>query len=223
MMTTVPGLGKRSGRMLKTLVAVISALSTAAFIPAADAAPKALVCDGTFNGGTYFSVQVPAGASCTLTGAKVTHGVHARDAANVLLIDTNVGRNIDIRGTTGMTQIGTPEDPSAARPLRCRIDPIVGNNVMVRRSHDVLICQVHAKDNIMVTRNDGQITVRDSEARTNIMVSHNLPFVGPPLNKHRDPGAIRLLDDTAGQHIFARHDSSRDLIFRNDIPEPINH
>lgn len=211
--------------MLKTLLAATAAaLAVIALAPAAaSAAPKTLVCNGTYTGGTYFSVRVPAGASCTLTDAKVTHGVHARNAANVVLVNTDVVRNINIRGTTGMTEIGTPTNASGPRMLRCNIDPTVGNNVMVRNSHDVLICQVHAKNNIMVTGNDGQITVRDSQAG-NIMVNRNLPWTGPQLNTHPNPGAIRLLSDTAKNHIhvFGNADS-RDLIIRHDSPTPAVH
>jgi hypothetical protein len=209
-------------KVLFAATAAATLTAAALLVPAAaSAAPKALVCDGTVNGGTYFAVVVPAGASCTLIDAKVTHGVRARNAANVRLISTDVARNINIRGTTGLTEIGTPADPFATRALRCNIDPMVGNNLMVRNSHDVLICQVDAKNNIMITGNDGQITVRDSVARGNIMVNRNPAWVGPPLNKHPNPSAIRLLRDTAGHHIHVFHNAqSRDLIFIHVDPAP---
>jgi hypothetical protein len=201
--------------MLKTLAMAGAIAAALAFAPAAHAAPvKVLNCNGTFNGGTYKSVRVHKGADCTLIGATVILGVQAKDAASVQLISTTVGHNINIRGTTGLTKIG---------PANCGIDPTVGNNVMVRESHDVLICQVHAKNNIMVTGNDGQITVRDSRAG-NIMVNHNKAWAGPPINHHPNPGAIRILRDVAKHHIHVfKNDSSRDLILRGDHPTPVVH
>lgn len=174
------------------------------------AAPKALVCEGTVTGGTYFSVRVPAGASCTLIGAKVTHGVRAKDAANVILLDTDVARNVNIRGTTGMTEVGQSG---------CKQDPVVGNNLMIRRSHNVLICQVRAKNQIMVTGNDGMISILDSTAN-NIFVNHNRAFVADnPPSTHRHPEWIRVFRDTARHHIHefgnARHVENRD-----DSPTP---
>lgn len=178
----------------------------------AHSAPKALVCTGDVTGGTYFSVRVPAGESCTLTDAKVTHGVHARQAANVSLIDTDVARNVNIRGTTGLTEI---------KQAGCGQDPVVGNNLTVRNSHDVLICQVHAKNNIRVVHNDGMITVRDSVAGNNIAVNRNLAFVpNDPPTTHVDPDIIRIFRSTAGNHIHVFHNDRR-LRLLNDSPTPV--
>jgi hypothetical protein len=199
--------------VLKPLIAIAALALTAVAAPS-QAAPKTLVCDGSFTGGTYFSVRVPAGADCTLTGAKVTHGVHAKGAANVRLIDTDVARNVNVRGTTGLTEI---------IQAGCKQDPVVGNNVMVRRSHDVLICQVHAKNNIMVTRNDGMISILDSHAGNNIMVNRNLAFVANnPPSGHPHPEWIRVFRNTAGGHIH-EFNNDRVVVNRDDSPTPVIH
>jgi hypothetical protein len=170
-------------------------------------------CDGTYSG-TFRNVTVQAGGSCILSpGAEVIGGVHAMPGAANLIVHTDVGRNIQAQGVTGTVLIG---------PRGCKFDPIVGNNVHVNASHNVLICSVTTKNNILVTDNDGRISVRDSVAGNNIHVDRNRAWVKDGSVGHNRPGAIRLLRDTAGNHIHVFHnDDSRILILKGNSPEPI--
>jgi len=170
-------------------------------------------CNGTYSG-TYRNVTVQQGSSCVLTAdATVVGGVHAKAGAANLYVHTDVGRNIQANGVTGTVFVG---------PEGCKYDPTVGNNVHVMKSHNVLICEVQAHNNIMVTGNDGLITVRDSTAGNNIHVDRNLRCVSDGHVTHRRPGAIRLLRNTADQHIHVFHnDASRRLVLRDNSPAPI--
>jgi len=107
-------------------------------------------------------------------------------------------------------------------PTGCKFDPLVGNNVHVTKSHNVLICFVTTRNNILVTGNDGRVSVRDSVAGNNIHVDRNRAWVKDGPVRHNRPGAIRLLRDTAGNHIHVFHnDDSRVLILKGNSPEPV--
>lgn len=170
-------------------------------------------CDGTYSG-TYRNVTVQAGGTCILTsGATVIGGVHAKSGAANLIVHTAVARNIQAMGVTGTVLIG---------PAGCKFDPLVGNNVHVTKSHNVLLCQVSTKNNILVTDNDGRVSVRDSVAGNNIHVDRNRRWVKDGATGHVRAGAIRLLRNTAGNHIHVFHnDASRVLILKNNSPEPV--
>lgn len=170
-------------------------------------------CDGTYSG-TYRNVTVQAGGTCILTSkATIIGGVHAKSGAANLIVHTAVARNIQAMGVTGTVLIG---------PDGCKFDPLVGNNVHVTKSHNVLLCEVSTKNNILVTDNDGRISVRDSVAGNNIHVDRNRSYVKDGAAGHVRAGAIRLLRNTADNHIHVFHnDASRVLILKNNSPEPV--
>lgn len=209
--------------MNKRLLAALMVIGTMAapinLVPPAQAAVGTtdLVCDNTkatpFTG-TYTSVTVPEGASCYLKNALVTGNFKAlHGARNVFIINTEVQRNINISGAERTVKIGT---------AGCRFDPLVGNNLKVTRSHNVLICFMTVNNNIRVTLNDGRITVRDSVAGQNISVTDNLPYDRQPGDgQNRRIDAIRLLDNVAGRHIVVKRNADRPLILRNNTPVPI--
>jgi hypothetical protein len=201
-------------RKLIISLAMLTGLALSVAPPAQSAPAKNLKdCDGTYSG-TFRNVTVQDGGTCILTaGATVIGGVHAKQGAANLVVHTDVGRNIQANGVTGTVLIGPPG---------CKFDPMVGNNVHVMKSHNVLLCEVTAKNNILVTGNDGRISVRDSVAGNNIHVDRNLAWVKDGPAHHNRPGAIRLLRDSAGNHIHVFHnDPSRLLILKGNTPEPI--
>lgn len=182
----------------------------------AGAAPSALVCDNTRDNpytGTYSSVRVPKGASCYLRNALVTGNFKAlHGARNVFIISTEVQRNIHIRGAERRVKIGTAD---------CRLDPPVGNNIYVTRSHNVAICLMTVGNNIKVTRNDGRITLRGNVVGRSILVTDNLPYDRKPGDgHHRRIAAIRLINNVAGSHIVEKRNPQRGLIARNNSPSP---
>jgi hypothetical protein len=186
----------------KLLAAGAAAIALSAPIPVANSAQVHNVrnCDTTLHG-TYKNVTVQAGSTCVIAAdATVTGGVHAKQGAANLFVRANVGRNIQAKGVTGTVIIGPPG---------CRFDPLVGNNVHVFDSHNVLVCQVSAKDNIMVNHDDGEITIRDSRAGHNIAVNRELAFSGSPFDNHRHPDWLRVFRNHAGNHIFVTGDRAR--------------
>ncbi len=173
------------------------------------AAPPArdLTCDGTYRNVTVKNVKVEPGASCTLVDSTVLGNVHARDAVDVLVLDTDVAHNINVMGATGDVKIGNA--------VGCSFDPSTGNNIMVKKSHNVLICRQDVDNNIMVTGNDGRITVSDSAAGNNIMVNRNRAFVPDGDATHSVPGAIRVIRCTVRGHLFTKgNDPSRTVVLR---------
>lgn len=189
------------------LVASIAIASTPA------SAAKAVECDGTLSLGNApkTRVIVEAGASCTVVDSTIKSLRALPGSVDVFVVDSDVTRNLMVRGATGTVHIG---------PADCRFDPNVGNNVVVRNSHNVLICLMSVDNNITVRNNDGRVTVRDSSAGNNIKVNRNLayaPQAGDPT--HVNAGAIRILRNTADNHIVARgNDASRDVIARDNTP-----
>lgn len=197
-----------------TTAAVALAAGSVAGTAQADPPPKKLTCVGKVVGGKYHHVKVPKGESCKLIDAKVTGNLRARGAVNVKVLDTSVRHNLMIVAATGEVKVGNRKG--------CRYDPVVGNNVVVRNSHDVLLCQLSLGNNLTVRGNDGRITVRDNVVDNNIRVSRNDAFVSDGPAGHRKPGAIRLIENEAGNHIQVfRNDDSRELILRNNTPEPV--
>ena len=182
------------------------------FATSAEASPVPNVkdCNSVLTAADYpdgvKNVTVQEGGSCTLAeGLVVTGGVHAKKGAVNLYVYTAVGHNIQAMGVTGTVHIG---------PADCGYDPPVGNNVMVKDSHNVLICAVSAGNNIKVTGNDGKITVRDSWAGNNIDVSRNLPYVEDAVpSGHLNPDWIRVIRNKAGNHITAKG-NARPVVMR---------
>lgn len=210
--------------MHKSLLAAlmtVAALATPATVPASSAAeapgPQKLICDNTRSDpytGTYKSVRVPKGASCYLEDAVVLGNLKAlHDPVDVLVINTEVQRNIHIKGAQRDVKIG---------PDGCRFDPPVGNNVKVTRSHNVAICFTFADNNIIVTRNDGRIMLRDNHAGNSIKVNNNLPYDSQEGDgQHPDIDAIRVYDNVAERRISVQRNADRPLKLRGNTPEPV--
>jgi hypothetical protein len=177
----------------------------------------ALVCDNTRDDpytGTYASVTVPEGASCYLRNAEVTGNLKAlHGAVNVYVINTDVARNIHIRGAERNVKIG---------PSGCKVDPVVGNNLKVVRSHNVTICFMSVNNNIMVRRIDGRIGLKRNTLGQTLGVTNNLAYrYQPGDGHHRAPGAIRMHHNEAGQQIVVRNNADRGLILWDNTPTPV--
>lgn len=207
-------------KILAVLAALVMSFVMLGAAPAsAGSLPNLKECDGVYGPKEYpngfKNVTVQPGDTCVLkNGLTVTGGVHAKKGAKNLIVRTSVGRNVQANGVTGLVHIG---------PKNCGFDPPVGNNVHVTKSHDVLICWVTAKNNIMVTANDGQVTVRNSVAGNNIKVSRNKAFVADANDpKHNNVDAIRVLRNVADGHIHLfNNDDSRKIIKRKNSPRPV--
>jgi hypothetical protein len=176
-----------------------------------------LVCDNDSAHpytGTYKSVTVPKGASCFLRNAVVHGNVKAlHGATNVYIVNTQVDRNIMLTRVTRTVKIG---------PGGCRIDPIVGNNIKVTRSHNVLICLMSVDNNVTVTRNDGRISLFRNHAGNNIRVVGNLPYDRMPGDGHHPViEAIRLRHNVADRHIVVRRNQDRPLRMVDNTPTPV--
>ncbi|HYJ68054.1 MAG TPA: hypothetical protein VEX15_10380 [Nocardioidaceae bacterium] len=174
---------------------------------------RPIQCDGVMELGDAPKAKlvVSDGASCTVVNSTIKSLRALPGSVDVRVIDTEVTRNLMVRGATGTVHIG---------PKDCRYDPMVGNNVIVRNSHNVLICFTSVDNNIMVRNNDGRITLRDSSAGNNIMVNRNLayaPNAGDPATLKASK--IRLLRLEAGNHIVARdNNATREVVARDNTP-----
>lgn len=199
------------------LAAVLTAIATAVMsvvgvAPATAAAPQ-VVCNNTLATALTgyhpkLQVIVEEGASCYIQDA-VVFSVRAYNPENVYILGTSlqhgVHHNVMIRGATGNVVIGS---------AGCTYDPHVGNNIKIRNSNNVLICQMGVDNNISVKGSHGRVTIRQSVACDNIVASYNDPYDGPT-GGHVNPDAIRLLRLQAANHIFAWGNSGRDVIERH--------
>jgi hypothetical protein len=182
----------------------------------AQASGRSIQCDGltVLGHAPKTKVVVPSGASCTLKNSTVKSVRGLPGAVDVKVYNTVVKRNLMVRHATGTVHIGDRD---------CGFDPSVGNNIIVRNSHNVLICVVRVRNNVMVRNNDGRITVRENEVRRNIRVNRNLAYA-PHADENPPPWAagIRILHNNAGGHIVARDNaSSRRVITRGNNPAVI--
>lgn len=160
-------------------------------------------CDGWYTGITVKHVRVRPGDTCVLRDSVVTGGLLARNPRTVRVLDTEVRRNLMVRGATDDVTIGNEG---------CRLDPVVGNNITVTRSHDVAICWMTVKNNIRVTGNDGRISLFHNDVGRNITIARNLEYVRDPGVEHARPGAIRVKENVAGGHITAADNPGRQVI-----------
>ena len=198
-----------------TLAATGLALSSAPTYAVAAPAPAPIFeCDGTFTGQTFKHVVVPEGATCVLRDSTVTGNVRAKNPRTVKIIDTEVRRNIMVRGATHDVVIGN---------AGCHFDPLAGNNIKVSGSHNVAICWMTVKNNVMVRGNDGRITLMNNSIGRNIDVSRNDKYDRQAGDaKHKHPGAIRIKNNTAGGHIklFNNHPSRSFRGLSTNTPTP---
>jgi hypothetical protein len=201
------------GLMLATTGLGLTVAPSQAIPDIGEGPPPNLVCDGTYTGQTFKNVRVRPGDTCVLKDSTVTGNLMARRPGTVKVIDTEVRRNLKVRGATDYVKIGN---------AGCKLDPVVGNNIQIRDSHNVLICYMTTKNNISVTGSDGRISLFHNNAGRHIAVSRNEAYDPDPGVKHENPGAIRLRHNTAGGHIrLADNHPSRDLLgLGKNAPSP---
>ena len=205
--------------MNRVLPAFLSALALVAAgialtpSPGSAAADPIFVCDGHYKNRTFKHVRVPEGATCVLRDSTVTGNFMARNPRTVKILDTEVRRNTMVRGATRDVVIGN---------AGCRFDPLAGNNIKVTGSHNVAICWMTVKNNIMVRGNDGRITLMHNDVGRNIDVSRNKAYAPDPADatKHKAPDAIRVKFNEAGGHIrLFKNDRERLIGLKSNSPD----
>lgn len=173
------------------------------------AAPAAN-CTGALVGGTYESLDVPAGAACTLEGAAVMGSIHvgegstlvtndskidmnviARRAASVQLIDTVVLGEINLQRTHGAIVIGSDG---------CAVDPVAdGNIVLINNRGTIAVCFMTLR-NLIVQGNIGRIGLFDNIISNDLVVTQNR---GRAINIRRNQVGrnVRLTQNTMWKRI----------------------
>ena len=205
--------------MRRILPACVSALAlvatTIALTATSTAAPDPIFeCDGHYKDRTFKHVRVAEGDTCVLRDSTVTGTFMARNPRTVKILDTEVRRNIMIRGATHDVVIGN---------AGCHFDPPAGNNIKVTNSHNVAICWMTVKNNVMVRGNDGRITLMHNTVGRNIDVSRNPAYDPDPRDatNHKFPGAIRIKHNTAGGHIkLFKNDRKHLFGLKTNTPTP---
>jgi len=154
-------------------------LLVAVFLPAASmtalAAPASanatIVCDNTadtaLTGELDGTVVVPEGADCYIADATITgafRAIHSPGVVSVINTHVLAMGGLFVKGATGSVTIGTEG---------CRLDPYAGRNLKVFDSHNVAICQMSVRNNLMVKRSTGRVMVRDNIACNNLKVTDN--------------------------------------------------
>jgi hypothetical protein len=192
-------------RFLRALAA-LSILPAAFVVSSAGSAGAAatIVCDntaataltGTLNG----AVVVPSGADCFIEDATITGAFRAIHSPGVVsLIDTHVlaQGGIFVKGATTRVVIGSDG---------CRVDPFAGRNLKVFDSHNVAICEMGIRNNLMVKRSTGRVMVRDNYACNNLMVTDNTVL------------ALRVLDNRYTRNLMiARNTVAGPTVLRDNV------
>jgi hypothetical protein len=163
-----------------------------------------VVCNGALVGGTYRNVTVKRGDTCVLADVKVNGSVHANGARNLLVHDATIRGNVVARHVSGDVYLGSKQS--------CKYDPVVGGSVVVKHSHNVLICDMTVCKKVVLKHNDGKITVRSSTARK-IVVKYNRQFVRDRGDStHRGLSTIRLIH--VHGRVVAKHNAPRQVLRR---------
>ncbi len=168
--------------MLKRFCAALVAVGTTAAlisaipeVHAAGAGPQAqaqaqlvdpvFYCDGTYRHRTFRTVVVQDGDTCRIFGSVIRRNLRTTGSPRLVkVINTPIRHNVKVRNVTERVIIGT---------RGCRVDPRVGNNILVRDSRNVAICQMSVDNNIAVKFNTGRVLVRDNIACNNLRVVEN--------------------------------------------------
>lgn len=189
-------------KFIAVLAGAIIILTLLASVPSnATPVPNLRDCDGVYTNQVFKNVTVKKGSSCTIVDSTI-HNVHGKKgAADIILLDSPVSHNIQVQGATGTVKVGPKKG--------CSYDPPVGNNVMIKNSHNVLLCYLTVDNNIRVTGNDGCITLRNNIAYRNITVARNKKFTGGCNTNHRNPEAIRVIANAYGNHLTVSKNSGR--------------
>jgi hypothetical protein len=175
---------------LRLAIAAAVVTVTALAVPGEAAPPKNLYCTGTVTGGIYRHVFVPEFASCRLVDAAVTGNLEATNTPSVVeVINTPVGHNLMVLGATGHVTVGGRD---------CQLDPTVGNNLMVKASRNVAICQMTVDNNLMVRDTTGRVMVRDNRVCGHIRVVRN-DLIGLRVLRNAHAGHLVLRDNTVTQ------------------------
>ncbi len=134
-------------------------------------ASGAVVCANTaetaLTGLLEGAVIVPEGADCYISDATITGALRAIHSPGIVsVINTHVlaQGGIFVNGATESVTFGTEG---------CLVDPYAGRNLKVFDSHNVAICQMAVRNNLMVKRSTGRVMVRDNIASNNLMVTDN--------------------------------------------------
>jgi hypothetical protein len=166
-----------------TAVLATACCAVAVALPASAAPKAATECTGTLSG-SFDSIVVPAGATCTLDGATVSKSVTvekdaslftskstiggnlmSRNAQTVRVIDTDVHRNLMVSGTQGITTIGG---------MDCHVDPAVANNLMLKNNHgNIAVCDLTIARNLVLQGNTRGIGVFHNTVGNNILLFDN--------------------------------------------------
>lgn len=192
--------------MTRKVLATIALIVAGMGVPTSAQAAPPTQCDGKLAVGTYGAIVVPAGADCVLQegtiirrgvrvkpggslktfGVEIGGNVVSHGARFVRLIETNIGHNIHIHDTKRGVTIGSQG---------CRVDPTVGNNLMVDDTRgDVAICYMQVDNNIKVTDTGRRASVFHSCAGNNISVN-------------RTERKARVKWSYYGNHLFMRDNS----------------
>ncbi len=154
-------------RIIFSVLASLGVLLGLSVAPAsAEAQPKNFTCNNdVLVEGTFRNVFVAEGADCTVgPDVTITRNFFALKSPGVINVNTDIGRNFMVANATGSVTFG---------PEGCKVDPHVGNNLMIRNSANVAVCFATVDNNIVLSGNTGRLMLRDSVACNNIRVVNN--------------------------------------------------
>lgn len=174
-------------------------------------AARTIVCDNTaatpLTGLLRGAVVVPDGADCYIEEATITGAFRAIHSPGVVsLTNTHVlaQGGIFVKGATESVTIGTEG---------CQVDPYAGRNLKVFDSHNVAICEMAIRNNLMVKRSTGRVMVRDNIACNNLMVTDN------------DVLGLRVWDNGYTRNVMIRRNvvANRTIVYNNvDTGQSVN-
>jgi len=160
---------KRLPSILLAAVILPGASMTALAAPAS--ANATIVCDNTadtaLSGLLNGTVVVPEGADCYIQDTTITgafRAIHSPGVVSVTNTHVLAMGGLFVKGATVSVTIGTEG---------CLVDPYAGRNLKVFDSHNVAICQMSVRNNLMVKRSTGRVMVRDNIACNNLGVTDN--------------------------------------------------
>jgi len=199
-------------RISSILLALVMLLAASVFSLAGSAsAARTIVCDNTvasaLTGRLQGAVVVPDGADCYVENATITgafRAIHSPGVVSVTNTHVLAQGGIFVKGATESVTIGTEG---------CLVDPYAGRNLKVFDSHNVAICEMAIRNNLMVKRSTGRVMVRDNIACNNLMVTDN------------DVLGLRVWDNGYTRNVMIRRNvvANRTIVYNNvDTGQSVN-
>ena len=162
------------------LIAALFAILSLPWPPATVAARADTLCTGAIGAQRFENLEVPANASCTLTGTTVDGNILIGVNATLQATGVTVGGNIQAEGAasvmvTNNSTVGGSIQVKQGGSATVDQVQVTGDIQLEANSSALLVIQNRAGGNIQIVQNRGGATITDNRIDGNLQCKENTP------------------------------------------------